>query len=338
VITGCSRESPGCESCYAEGLTATRLKESPKYKGLAIVRDNGEPQFTGEVRSHEDVLNGLLGRRKPGLVFVNSMSDTFHKEVKDEWLLKMMTTFAAVRETEFQLLTKRAVRMKEFFQKLRWKRVGSPAKWVACLDGDVVDPKEVIPNVHMGVSVESQKYASRVTELMQAPVAVRWVSAEPLLSPLDFRGLPGAVAGADFYNALAGCSYTHSAEMIKTDGPRIDWVVAGGESGVSKKLRGDGSPKIRVTDPAWGQALAGDCEHEGVPFLWKQWGEWAPVWALDNEALDRSVKLELPMVKLESGTTMYRCGKKHANRLLSSGDTKVWDQYPKGSLRDRERA
>jgi protein gp37 len=337
VFTGCSRESPGCENCYSEGLTATRLRGNARYAGLAVIRDNGEPQFTGEVRFHEDTLNGIAGIKKPTILFLNSMSDTFHPNVKDEWLVKVFTVLANVQHVTVQILTKRAVRMCEFMNRLKWFKDGK-GKWVASLVmGETLPAKDVIPHVHMGVSVELPKYKSRVTELLAANVAVRWVSAEPLLGELDLSDCPAPYWRVDIkgINALTGASILDdfTEEEAGPNDPKLDWVVGGGESGKSTKVRSNGDPKIRITSVRWAEKLRDECVAAGVPFLWKQWGEWAPRWAVEDVDL-RLMELGKPMdTRVVDGVTMYRCGKSNAMRVLGEGETTVWDQYPKGNPR-----
>jgi protein gp37 len=332
VFTGCSRESPGCENCYSEGLTATRLRGNARYAGLAVIRDNGEPQFTGEVRFHEDTLNGIAGIKKPTILFLNSMSDTFHPNVKDEWLVKVFTVLANVQHVTVQILTKRAVRMCEFMNRVKWFKDGK-GKWVASMVmGETVPAKDVIPHVHMGVSVESAKYKSRVTELLAANVAVRWVSAEPLIGELNLSECPATYWRDDIkgINALTGGNILDDfTEEVGLNAPKLDWVVGGGESGKNTKLRSNGDPKVRITSVRWAEKLRDECVAAGVPFLWKQWGEWAPRWAVDPQELGK------PFVTREvDGVMMYRCGKGHATRLLGQGEAMVWDQYPTGNPRN----
>lgn len=154
-------------------------------------------------------------------------------------------------------------------------------------------PRRPLPNVWLGVSVEDQTRADeRIPILLATPAAVRWISAEPLLGPIDLTRLelwdtPPGFSGDDNYgmDALAG----RIASILPlgagewtldgggTYGPRLDWVVAGGESG----------PRSRPMHPDWARTLRDQCADAGVAFLFKQWGDWAPVCALDDDQTDR---------------------------------------------------
>jgi len=114
-ITGCSRVSRGCERCYSERLTATKLKNHPRYAGLAVLKNDGiGPRWTGEVRCHADQLDVPLHWKKPRMIFVNSMSDTFHEKVPFEFIDRMFAVMALCPQHTFQILTKRPERVAEY--------------------------------------------------------------------------------------------------------------------------------------------------------------------------------------------------------------------------------
>jgi protein gp37 len=200
-VTGCSKVSPGCAHCYAERLSLrfhhTRKPWLPAHEAENVVL-------------HPERLDQPRRWRKPRVIFVNSMSDLFHELVP---LAFVQQVFEVMEETErhtFQILTKRAERLAELAPHLPWPE-----------------------NVWMGVSVENMRWASRADYLRIVPAAVKFISAEPLLGPLDTVDLDG-----------------------------IDWLIAGGESG----------PGHRLMHEEWVRTLRDRCEDEEVPFFFKQWG------------------------------------------------------------------
>jgi len=198
-VTGCTKVSAGCRSCYAE-----RFAE--RWRG--IKGHHFEQGF--DVRLWPDRLEIPLRWTRPRRVFVNSMSDLFHEAIPDEFIGRVFATMRAASQHSFQVLTKRAERMAE------WK------EW----------PR----NVWAGVSIESQDVAHRADALDRIPARVRFVSAEPLLGPLNLR--PWLCTRA------------------------VTWVIAGGESG----------PEARPMDPDWAEDLMLQCAQSEVPFFMKQLG------------------------------------------------------------------
>ena len=197
-VTGCTKVSPGCKHCYADRM-ATRLKAM------------GNPRYTHGFRLtlHEDLLDLPLRWRRPRTIFVNSMSDLFHEDVPLEFIQSVFATMQAAHWHVFQVLTKRSARLAELQSQLPW-----PA------------------NVWMGVSVEHQDYVWRIDHLRTVPAAVRFLSCEPLLGPLDLD--------------LRG----------------IDWAIVGGESG----------PGARPMDLDWARSIRDQCQAAGVAFFLKQLG------------------------------------------------------------------
>ncbi|MBI2307547.1 MAG: phage Gp37/Gp68 family protein [Rhodocyclales bacterium] len=241
-VTGCSKVSQGCKHCYAERQWPRMTRLVPSYAG----RD-----FT-DVACHADRLDQPLRWKKPRRVFVNSMSDLFHEVVPDDFILSVFVTMAAARQHTFQILTKRPARMLDLMT--RWKAAG-----LLLREGCGVE----LRNVWLGVSVEDQATADeRIPLLLQTPAAVRWISAEPLLGPVDLTATPAG----DILCRCGGC-------MEMTPDTRIDWVVAGGESGKN----------ARPMHPAWARSLRDQCAAAGVPFLFKQWGEWLRSDLVDSE-------------------------------------------------------
>ena len=198
-VTGCTKISPGCKHCYAERLAARLLAMgNPRYK-------NGF-----KVTLHPDQLELPLRWRKPKRIFVNSMSDLFHDDVPEDFIKRVLLTAANSPWHSYQILTKRAQRLAKLAPRLAWPE-----------------------NVWQGVSIENEEYAWRADHLRQVPAAVRFLSIEPLLGPIN---------------------------KLRLDG--IDWVIVGGESG----------PRARAMHPDWVRSLRDQCRKHDVPFFFKQWG------------------------------------------------------------------
>jgi len=246
------------------------------------------------------------------MIFVNSMSDLFHPSVPDSFIDSVFGVMWAClygrNEQDghiFQVLTKRADRMRDY---MRADRREAWAK-AAVHHGGGIDPDGIYdqvlsfegphPRIWLGVSVEDQAAADeRIPMLLQTPAAVRWISAEPLLGPVSLR-----LERLGHWNALA----------IKSNQPwattRLHWVVVGGESG----------PKARPMRPEWARSLRDQCASGGVPFFFKQWGEWLPSDAEDQPVYRGEHR------HLGEHWHAFKIGKKLAGRLL---DGALHDGYP----------
>jgi protein gp37 len=264
--TGCDRVSPGCDHCYAMTM-AKRLKSM----GQAKYQTDGDPRTSGPgfgVAMHPDALGLPLKWRKPKQIFVNSMSDLFHEKVTDEFIARVFAVMAACPQHTFQLLTKRHARMRSLIGGLD----GSPHRLLeATTDEDTAsvlyDADWPLPNVHFGVSAEDQKWADiRIPALLDTPAAVRWISAEPMLGPIDL----GAAALVPYereqggfwrYGARTGL-HGEGKTWVPAPPAQLDWVVCGGESG----------PGARPMDLAWARSLRDQCARAGIPFHFKQGG------------------------------------------------------------------
>ncbi|WP_406272537.1 phage Gp37/Gp68 family protein [Nocardia sp. NBC_00881] len=211
-VTGCDRVSVGCDHCYAMVL-AKRLKAmgADKYQRDGDARTSG-PGFG--VSIHPQALDVPRRWRAPRVVFVNSMSDLFHAKVPIGFIRDVFDVMRETPQHTYQVLTKRSVRLKRLADRLEWPG-----------------------NVWMGVSVENSDYLDRIDHLRDVPAAVRFLSCEPLLGPLDGLVLDG-----------------------------IGWVIAGGESGAEN----------RPMDPAWVRHIRDTCQAADVPFFFKQWGGRTP--------------------------------------------------------------
>lgn len=210
--TGCDRISPGCDNCYALTL-AKRLKAmgNPKYQVDGDPRTSG-PGFA--VAEHVSALDIPRRWASPRVIFVNSMSDLFHARVHTSFIQEVFEVMQTTPRHTYQILTKRPRRVARLAADLPWPS-----------------------NVWLGVSIENSEQLWRLDELRRIPAATRFVSAEPLLGPLDGIDLSG-----------------------------IHWVIAGGESG----------PRHRQLDPEWVRQLRDDCRGQRVAFFFKQWGGRTP--------------------------------------------------------------
>jgi protein gp37 len=202
-VTGCTQISPGCDHCYA-------LTFAERFRGVP-----GHPYEQGfDLRLWPERLQLPLRWRAPRRIFVNSMSDLFHESIPDDYVRQVFDVMVQADWHVFQVLTKRAPRIARLGQTLPWR-----------------------PHIWAGVSVESNQYVFRADHLRKVPAPVRFISAEPLLGPLDRLSLEG-----------------------------IHWLISGGESG----------PRHRPCDPDWVRDLRDRCVAQGVAFFHKQWGGRTP--------------------------------------------------------------
>ena len=224
-VAGCTRVSAGCDNCYA--ATMSRRLEAmglPKYQGLAVRTEAGRDAFNGVIRCLPELLDKPFHWRKPRKIFVNSMSDLFHKGVPDEFIDRVFSTMAICQQHVFQVLTKRPERMLEYcrhFQALSLHLCETDGKFLGDHEGHGGHlwefgeelPRIPLPNVWLGTTVEDQAAASgRIPLLLDTPAAVRWLSVEPLLGNIsyDFSGISWIVVG---------CESGHNRRPC-----RIEWV------------------------------------------------------------------------------------------------------------------
>lgn len=275
-ITGCSVVSPGCTNCYAMRLAGTRLQHHPSRANLTTMTKAG-PVWNGAVRFNREWLTQPLGWRKPRRIFVCAHGDLFHENVPDEWIDRVFAVMALAPQHTFQVLTKRAERMQQYLTRkgvaCRWVfQAAQIAKIKSCYD--VASPEvaagwqcEGLPNVWLGISAEDQRRADeRIPHLLATPAAVRFVSAEPLLGPID-------LAAAMTTPAALQVLFDKQAEgTLKDERGSLHWVIVGGESG----------PGARPMHPDWAHSIRDQCAAAGVPFFFKQFGNWAPIPARDD--------------------------------------------------------
>lgn len=323
-ITGCAVVSPGCTNCYAMKLAGTRLKHIPSRAGLTRDTKAG-PVWTGEIRFNAEWLDQPLRWKRPRMIFVCAHGDLFAPGVTDEMLDQVFAVMALAPQHTFQVLTKRPMRMRDYCSRTD-ENGRHPAMVQAALLALTgrwnTPPLDLrawpLANVWAGVSAEDQRRADeRVAILLDTPAAVRWVSAEPLLGPIDFTMVStGAMLGEHdiCIDALHGPPDMESGE-------RLDWIVVGGESGHG----------ARPMHPDWARTIRDQCAVAGVPFHFKQHGAWAPLlsddggsWPTDEDGFCR---LSIDGARTEDGWPMQRVGKTFAGRLL---DGVQHDGYPQG--------
>lgn len=202
-VTGCTQVSPGCDHCYA-------LTFAERFRGVP-----GHPYEQGfDLKLWPERLQLPLQWKKPRRIFVNSMSDLFHKDVPDDYIRRVFDVMVQADWHIFQVLTKRSPRLARFSLTLPWPS-----------------------HIWAGVSIETKQYVWRADHLRKVPAHIRFISAEPLLGPLDRLNLEG-----------------------------VHWLITGGESGYGH----------RPCDPEWVRNLRDRCVAEGVAFFHKQWGGRTP--------------------------------------------------------------
>ena len=243
-VVGCTKHSEGCQNCYAI-RHVRRMGGNPNAairranEGL-VVDKGGVLDWSGEVRPLPDRLEQPLHWRKPRMVFVDSLSDLFHKDLPVEYIARVFEVMRQASWHTFQVLTKRSERLRELAAELDWP-----------------------DNVWAGVTVESAKHLCRIDDLRATGAKVKFLSLEPLLGPMPDLNLDG-----------------------------IDWVIVGGETGsMARQMQAD-----------WARDVRDQCVEAGVPFHFKQWGEY--------------------------GENGVRVGKKVAGEML---DGRVWKQRPAGT-------
>jgi protein gp37 len=264
-IVGCSIVSPACTNCYAMAQAGRieRMHPNSHYAGT-----------TQSVRGHKAVWTGLLKQapghillqplhwKKPRRIFVNSMSDLFHENVPDEWIDRIFAVMALAPRHTFQILTKRPARMRAYCSGDRREEIFYAAV-------DLATAYEIsfdwpLRNVWLGVTAEDQTRADeRIPDLLATPAAKRFVSVEPMLGPVDLTDIPWPADRPRFPDTDDLSDSRSALHLI--DGARLDWVIVGGESG----------PGARPMHPAWARSLRDQCKAAGVPYFFKQRGEWS---------------------------------------------------------------
>jgi protein gp37 len=305
-VTGCTEVTPGCDHCYAKTF-------AERWRGTeGHYFENGF-----DVQLRPDKLDQPLRWKRPRRIFVNSMSDLFHDSVPDDYIARVFAVMADAERHTFQVLTKRHARLRALLSSPGFQ---DAVLYHSCHVGEGWDGYETktwrwpLPNVWLGVSAENQQWADiRIPALLDTPAAVRFVSAEPLLGPIDLnRTRP--------HSCISHGDSICPEWLIQG----IDWVIVGGESGRgARPMAGD-----------WARNIGDQCAASGVAFLFKQWGEWRDYLdgsdqrgphAYVNLATGEVADEETAIERGGSWTGVWRFGKKGAGRML---DGRTWDQYP----------
>jgi protein gp37 len=250
-IVGCSKVSPGCANCYAETL-ALRWGWTPK----PWLPENGPEN----VILKPERLDQPLRWKRPRKIFVNSLSDVFHEQVPDEFIDQMYAVMARAPWHTFQVLTKRPERMRAYVTTPGRRERVIAATGIVLHGGEYI--RWPLRNVWAGTSVENARWRTRIDDLRETPSAVRFLSCEPLLGPLDNVVVKDAAIGFSTDSLTA-------AKRPKLDLTGIDWVIVGGESG----------PGARPMKEEWVRDILAECRRQGVAFWMKQFGE---VWSRAN--------------------------------------------------------
>lgn len=261
-VVGCTMVSDECVNCWAK-VMAKRLKAMGRDEYQDVVTEEGH--WTNRVNMVNDRLDEPLKLRKPRVIAVSLMGDLFHKDVPVSFIAEVFHTMSLAAHHRYVILTKRAERAAEVLRSL------------------------ILPKLHVwiGTSAGNQEGADARRDAMEAIASLgwnTWVSSEPRIGPVDWRGW----------------------EFLK-------FMATGGESG----------PKARIMDPQWPRMDRGWCSYEGIPWMFKQWGEWVPLdhlnWVTDDTTLGWRP------VTVASGAWMVRVGKHLAGHVL---DGEEWRELP----------
>ena len=320
---GCTKVGPGCDHCYAENLMDKRMGVAVWGPGNERVRTK-DANWKTPLRwnAQADAFMAQHGRRQR--VFCASLADVFDNAVDPQWRADLFALIAQTPNLDWLLLT---------------KRIGNVCGMLAELshgndpDLSLLDMMP-LPNVWIGATIVNQAEADRdIPKLLDVPARVRFLSMEPLLGPVELDPV-----------ACLACPNSHGIVMDPETGAHeccracdftgvsaewgIDWVIVGGESG----------PGARPMHPDWARSLRDQCEAAGVPFLFKQWGEWTPGENVERQrgTVDTAFVLEdgwhiCPLNlatddgHIDDQPDLYRVGKKEAGRLL---DGRTWDGFP----------
>jgi protein gp37 len=294
-VWACEKCSPGCRGCYAEAMAARFKRGGPFTRQ---VMKTVTPYFCEKEAARILKSKKLAGKR----VFMNDMTDTFGEWVPFEIIDKMFAVFALRPDVVFQILTKRPERMAEYLAMdfpvdrllTILRSVSSPWNGLKLAANEwIVGNKWGLRNAWFGASVEDVKRKSRIDELREVPGAIRFLSLEPLLEDLG-----------------------------ELDLRNINWVIVGGESGHG----------ARPMHPNWARSIRDQCVAAGVPFFFKQWGNWAPasIDHLGEWCEDEWIRPDGSIVGPKnavgpSDAPMVKSDKKSAGRVL---DGREWNEMP----------
>ncbi len=310
-IVGCSKVSPGCDNCYAEKM-AGRLAEIALAKGTPSCLDyyvDAAPfwRWKGKAYLVDEAIDKPIHWKKPRMIFVCSMGDLFHESVPFEWIDQVFTVMAYASRHTFQVLTKRPERMLEYVNSkdTRARLSDSILNASYPIKGNIYDPREKygwpLQNVWMGVTAENQEQANkRIPKLLATEASLRFVSIEPMLESVDLY---------PWLDELVGPGDSCLSDWAEG----LNWVICGGESGNN----------ARAMHPDWVRSIRDQCKKYGVPFFFKQWGEFIPSYSagMNSESLYQWMqKFGNAWVKrsfkFPDGMVVVKVGKKQAGSKL----------------------
>lgn len=315
IATGCTRISPGCRECYM-------YRDYPRLKAMGQLSYQKTPF---EVTLVPNQLEKPLHWMRPRRIFPCSMSDIMHDDIPDDYIANFVDIMACADWHDFLLLTKRTERLVRFFHEV-WptyqRKYAYHHKYSSTATVPYSGPDKKNgwpPNVWLGASVENSDYLWRLDDLAKCPAAVRWVSYEPALGPLDLSPWLHCK-----HCAGMGWGWNHQAERRRCrtcqgKGRVLNWCVYGGESG---RLP---TPDIRPAHPQWFRDIRDQCIEAQVPQFFKQWGEWTPAPEKMNYSQAEAWAQGKPTIAYSSGHTMVRVGTKAAGAVL---DGQKYQEFP----------
>lgn len=359
-VIGCSEKSEGCKNCFAKRM-AHRLMHMPYTDYYQFVlADNGAedpeefrniPEWNGTTHFVEPAIYKPLEWRKPRMIFTVDMGDLFHETVPFELIDQVMAIIAIRPQHLFVILTKRPERALEYFSQSketlieRWENAIYDKLCISDKDGDVdtvtcqmanwADAHWPLPNVWLGVTAENQEQANRrIPLLLQIPAAKRFVSIEPMLGPVELPWLRIAWQCSyckDYFagphqilcptckrkNGFCGSHVFNPKFKVSQVGSGLDWVISGGETG----------SKARPMHPDWVRSLRDQCKDAGVPFFFKQWGEWMDfqeATSLDNTIIPGQRIISAKMDRFPDKTEVIQVGRKYTGNLLDGQQYHNW--------------
>ena len=317
-VTGCTKISPGCANCYAETMLMRFHRSGPFLPG-------------NEIQLHYDRFGIPFKWKAPRSIFVNSVSDTFHEDVPDSFLVRMYAVMALTPQHIYQVLTKRPDGAPGL-RNLGWLwgevvkteadqiRRGNPGLNLPEYDGTWP-----LLNVWLGTSAENQYWANdRVPKILRSPAVVHFVSCEPLLSHIDLSAL--RQPSGDVIDGFYGWRELHTFERVYG----LDWVIVGGESGNKKR--------IRPMHLQWARNLRDQTNTAGASFFFKQWGKYRPITIDEIASQPEKIQFvnydrrERDNRKIKKTLGVMIKGSKDLNGHVL--DDTVWQEFP--SIQERK--
>ncbi len=311
---GCTKVSPACDHCYAENLMGSRMH--------VVQWGAGQPRKRTSVRNWNDPLRWNAEAERLGVryrVFCASLADVFDNEVPPLWRQDLFELIGRTPHLDWLLLTKRIGNAKTMM-------ADALSAWPGANRAGMIWQ---LPNVWLGATICDQSEADRdIPKLLATPARMRFLSIEPLLGPIDLTTIKHTASPGFFGDCLEWHHRPHDERYTKW--PGVDWVIVGGESGAH----------ARPMHPEWAHSLRDQCVAAGVPFLFKQWGEWAPDWegaetcnccgetkfdAINERGECARCGVADWLLASKPLDSLRHVGKKRAGRLL---DGRTWDEVP----------